>query len=305
MKRPTLNLWAIVLAALTVVSCSDKKKASTASLEKRLEAFLSGQKGQIGVAVIIDGRDTVCINNDRHYPMMSVFKLHQALAVADYCQRKGIGLDSTFYIDKSDLKPDTYSPLRDKFPDGNIRLSVGELLQYTLHLSDNNACDILFDRTVSPSETDRYLRTALGLDNFAISATEDDMHRDMNLCYNNWTTPLETARLIEKMFTEEIGKSSFHDFLKEALLSCQTGKNRLARGLEGTDATLGHKTGTGDRDADGRLTGINDAGFVRLPDGRHYTITVFITEYEGSAEEAESLIAGLSRLTYRYVCETK
>ena len=53
-------------------------------LENQLRKIIANKKAQVGIAVIINGKDTITINNNDHYPMMSVFKLHQALAVADY-----------------------------------------------------------------------------------------------------------------------------------------------------------------------------------------------------------------------------
>lgn len=305
MKRLFIGLCMAVVAIGTAIGWTVEKASSRPSLDYLLKEALKGRDLRAGIAVIINGRDTVCVNNDYRYPMMSVFKLHQAMAVMNYCYRKRIGLDTQFTIGKNDLKPDTYSPLRDRFPDGNFRLSIRELLQYTLHLSDNNACDILFDRTVSPEETDRYLRTSLGLEHFAIAATEDDMHRNPELCHSNWTTPLEAARLIEKLFTKELTDTAGCTFLTETLKLCRTGTDRLAAGLEGTEAVLGHKTGTSDRDSSGRLTGINDAGFVLLPDGRRYTIAVFVTQSAESMEETSALIAELSRITYRYISEAE
>ena len=122
------------------------------------------------------------------------------MAVGKYLHERGRTSESRIAIGKEDLKPDTYSPLRDKYPDGNVSLSVRELLEYTLQWSDNNACDILFAHTGGTAETDRYIRS-LGLKEFAISSTEDEMHRDLDKCYDNWSSPLEMARLLEILFT--------------------------------------------------------------------------------------------------------
>lgn len=149
-------------------------KAGQKELEKQLQEAIANKKAQVGIAIIINGKDTVTINNNYRYPMMSVFKLHQALAVADYCQKNGKSLDTPVYIRQADLKLDTYSPLRDKYPEGNISLSIKELLEYTLLLSDNNACDILFAQTGDTKATDNYIRS-LGLRDFSIKMTEDEM----------------------------------------------------------------------------------------------------------------------------------
>ena len=179
-------------------------KAEQQGLEEQLRKVIANKKAQIGIAVIINGKDTITINNDERYPMMSVFKLHQALAVADYCEKKGLSFDTPIYIRKADLKTDTYSPLRDLYPNGEISLPIKKLLEYTLHLSDNNACDILFQQTGGTEATDHYIRSNLGMRHFAIKATEDEMHQDKNKCYQNWSTPLETARIIELLLTARL-----------------------------------------------------------------------------------------------------
>ncbi len=281
-----------LLLCLPFVCFGQKKE-----LKAQLQEEIAGKKAQIGIAVIINHEDTVTVNNGHRYPMMSVFKLHQALSVADHCQRKGMSLDAPVFIRKEDLKPDTYSPLRDRYPEGNVSLSVRRLLEYTLHLSDNNACDILFGQFGGTKATDRYIRS-LGLHHFSIEATEDEMHKDLSLCYRNWSTPLETARLIELLLNGHLFENKYQDFLLQTMISCQTGKDRLVAPLQATGAVVGHKTGTGDRNEQGELIGINDVGFVRLPDGTEYTIAVFVKDSAESAEDTAGIIARISEIVY-------
>ena len=47
---------------------------------------------------------------------MSVFKFHQALAVADYLDRNGLTPDTEIFIPEEELVPDTYSPSGTNFP---------------------------------------------------------------------------------------------------------------------------------------------------------------------------------------------
>lgn len=100
-------------------------------LSYRLKKVIKDKKAEIGIAVILDAQDTVTVNNDDRYPLMSVFKFHQALAVADYLDRNGLTPDTEIFIPEEELVPDTYSPLRKEFPEGEISLSVSRLLEYT------------------------------------------------------------------------------------------------------------------------------------------------------------------------------
>ena len=62
--------------------------AQQSKLETQLKQAIKDKKAEIGIAVIINGKDTVTVNNDIHYPLMSVFKFHQALALAIIWERK-------------------------------------------------------------------------------------------------------------------------------------------------------------------------------------------------------------------------
>ena len=54
-------------------------QAGWGDLQEQLRRMVADKKAQVGIAVIVDGRDTLTVNNDVRYPMMSVFKFHQAL----------------------------------------------------------------------------------------------------------------------------------------------------------------------------------------------------------------------------------
>ena len=234
------------------------------SLEAQLKEAIKDRKAEIGIAVIIDEKDTVTVNNDIHYPLMSVFKFHQALALADYMAKRNQSLDTLLRIEKSDLKPNTYSPLRDKYPQGGIEMSIADLLRYTLQQSDNNACDILFDYQGGPDAVNKYIHS-LGIRECAIVGTETAMHEDLNLCYENWTTPLAAAELVEIFRKKPLFPNVYKDFIFQTMVECQTGQDRLIAPLLDKKVTVGHKTGTGDLNAKGQQIGCNDIGFVLLP----------------------------------------
>ena len=112
-------------------------------------------------------------NDHVHFPLLSVFKFHVALAVLDKMDKQSISLDSIVSIKASQMPPNTYSPLRKKFPDQDFTITLRELMQYSISQSDNNACDILIEyaggikhindyihRLVSTPSTSRKQKTA-------------------------------------------------------------------------------------------------------------------------------------------------
>lgn len=270
-------------------------------LKERILQIVENADAQVGVALIINGKDTITVNNHERYPLMSVMKYHQALAVAHYLDEHCLPLSTSIPIEQEDLHPDTYSPLRDRYPKGGVRLAVSELLTYTLQLSDNNACDILFDYTGGVAQTESYLHS-IGCSDFALSATENDMHQDLSRCYDNWSTPLSAAQLMDCLVADTLPiDTTYTHFIRETLLSCQTGKSRLPFPLQGTDVQIGHKTGTSDRNAQGEWTGINDVGFVLLPNGQWYTLAVLVKHSKHSFEDTEKIIADVSTAVFRFL----
>lgn len=272
------------------------------TLKEHIKAIIKDKKATVGVAIILNGKDTLTINDTDQYPMMSVYKFHQALAVCNYLKQKNLPLTTTLHLDKKFFKSNTYSPLCDKYPQGNIDLSLGELLTYTLQLSDNIACDILFDYIGGVTVVDEYIHT-LGIKDVSINTTEDQMHQNMEDCYENWSTPLAAAHLLEIFTNSKVLKNEYTDFIKGTMIECQTGRDRLPAPLLKNGIIIGHKTGTSDRNSRGEYIGVNDIGFVTLPDGRRYTIAVFIKNTREEMNTNTQIIADISAAVYQYVCQ--
>lgn len=277
----------------------NKSQDSLKTLKTEIRHIIKDKKATIGVALILDGEDTLAINNAEKYPMMSVYKFHQALAVCDYLQKRHIPLSTSLYLDKKYFKPDTYSPLRDKYPQGNLELPISELLVYTMQSSDNVACDILFDYIGGVNVVDEYIHS-LGINDVSITATEDEMHQGMDDCYKNWTTPMEAANLLELFMTQDFMRNEYTDFLKHIMIECGTGKDRLPAPLPESEVKIGHKTGTSDKNDRGEYIGINDIGFVILPDGSRYVVAVFVKDSKENMETNAKIISDISAAVYRY-----
>ena len=288
-------------------------KIETSKLQAELSACIGKAKAETGIAFILPGQNGLFLHDSASYPMLSVYKFHQALAIAHYLDSLELPLSLLVSIHPQDLRPDTYSPLRDQLcPKGqalkqDTSLPIKALLLQSLQNSDNNACDILFGflGNGDPQEglryADRYIQS-LGLSDTRIAATEFQMHQDLQCCYQNRTSPSEAARLIGMLLEGKLFQNrKYQDFIIESMIECQTGQDRLAQPLLSTQARIGHKTGTGDRNSQGKIIGINDIGFVFLPDGRYYILAVFVKNSEESPEETTRLIARISGIVYQHV----
>lgn len=287
-----LRLSLIILLS-TILSIGLQARNKT--LENRIATYAKDKKATIGVAVLTDRGETIRYNNHIHFPLLSVFKFHVALAVLDKMDKEGVSLEDTLFVKASQLLPDTYSPLRAKFPDQDLNISLGELLKYSIALSDNNACDILIDYAGGIRHIHNYVRK-LGISKFNLVDTEADMHATNNP-RRNWSLPSEMVRLLQIADGKPLFAPRYKNFLWQIMIEAQTGADKLKAQLP-PDVVTGHKTGSSDRNSAGMKIADNDAGFIILPNGRKYYIAVFVMDSYESDKDNAAIIGAISRMVY-------
>lgn len=268
------------------------------AIENALHEYIKGKDARIGVAVIINGKDTVSVNGNRDFPMMSVVKFPLALTVAHWINTNGMSLNDTVTFSEKAMKEDTYSPMLKKYGKSRNTMTIRELLEWSLVESDNNAADILLHRVGGTSGVTSIMRQMGISDEIVIGASEEDMHRDPYLSYLNRTTPLAMAQLFNRFDAEMRNTSLSYSEIATMLEQCRTGIDRLVAPLLSSDATIGHKTGTGFPTPDGRISAINDCGYVNLPNGVRYSIAVFVADSGYDMAGTSAIIAEISRIVW-------
>lgn len=275
--------------------------ADMSILGEKIDKYCKGKKAKIGVAVMdLDNKDTMTLNNNHHYTMMSVYKFHLALAILHEIDLGKYKLDTKIKISKKELRANTYSPLKEKYPDTNITLTIAELIEYSVGISDNNACDILFKHYGGTKKTEKYIKS-LGIADISIKLTELQMHQEDNVS-KNWTKPLATVELLEKFYKKNILSKSSFDFLYKVLLNSSNDSKRI-KGLLPSEAIVAHKTGTSGKDSKGRISAVNDIGIISNNKGKHYAIAIFVNDSELDYEQSAKCIAEISKITWDYFLE--
>ena len=285
-----------ILLTILFSACNTSKRNQQKELQQQIEQVLKDKKATVGVAVLSNDTIVVLHNNQIHFPLFSVFKFHVALAVLDKMDKEHVSLDSIMEIKAAQMLPNTYSPLRQKFPDRDFSISLGELLKYSISLSDNNACDVLIDYVGGIDKVNSYIKS-LGLKDFNLAANEELMHTDVATQYQNWSTPEAVVRLLNIADKQTLFATRYKDFLWQILKETSTGTDKL-KGQLPPDVIVGHKTGSSDRTPEGVKTADNDAGFIILPDGRKYYITVLLMESRETDQENAAIIARISKIIY-------
>ena len=259
----------------------------------QIGALADSIDARVGVAVIFEDGDTLSYAGGDIFPMLSVFKFHQALAVCDCLRSSGRSLTDKVNLGRNDLAEDTWSPLRDEYPEGGS-FSFAELLDRTLRQSDNNVSDFFFRTLCDIGSTDNYIRSE-GIGDFAISCDEQMMHEDPSRCYDNWTTPVSAAVLLDRFYKVR-DLDEYNAFIWQTMTLCDTGRARIPKYISGNAIQIAHKTGTGFTLPDGTRTADNDAGAITLPDGHRIYIAVLIKDTRLGDEANARLMADIARV---------
>lgn len=272
------------------------KNALTQHILKRI----ASEKAEVGVAISSeDGRTTVFINGDKHFPMQSVFKLPLAFYVLSEIDKGNFSLEDKIKISQEELLPNTWSPIREKYPEGT-EMSLRNLLKYTVAQSDNNGADILLKMIGGPAKVEEYIH-ATGIQEMAIKHNEEEMHQDWQTQFNNWTSPKAANALLRKFYINDqhfLGKTAYR-FIWKILQETQTGTEKIKGDLpRGT--VVAHKTGHSGANEKGITAADNDIGVVTLPHGAHFFISVFITNSSEDAETHQELTADIAKLAWDY-----
>jgi beta-lactamase class A len=282
----TLSGCALILSILFHTSIFAQKT----DLKAKLEPITKEIDGKVGVAVMdLKSREVLILNEKHRFPMESVFKFPLAMAVLDLVDKKKLTLDQKVHLTQKDYFAKTHSPMRDKYPDAGVDVTIADLLGYSVSQSDNIACDILFRLAGGTRKVQDYVH-GLGVKNIAIASNEAEMHTGWDPQYKNWCEPGAMLQLLDIFYQGKKLSKPSTDFLWKILTDGPTGLKRI-KGELPKSITVAHKTGTSGTNEYGMMGGLNDVGIMRLPNGKDIAIVMYISNTHAKTAEAELVIA--------------
>lgn len=303
-----MKLLLVVLFSVAVLLYSSKGKAQKTetvritadSLRQQIEKIVSSKNAIVGVSIIgNNGTDTISLNGERHFPLQSVFKFHIALAVLSQIDKGKFRIDQKIKIHKKNLLPNLYSPIREDYPNG-ATLSISKIIEYTVSTGDNVGCEVLLRLIGGPKVVEDYFLEN-NIKDISIKLNEEQQPADWDLQFQNWTTPIAANETLAKFYYNKnklLSKRSY-DFIWEVMRGTETGQGRL-KGQLPKGTVVAHKTGSSGANKEGVTAAVNDIGIVFLPNGKHYFISVFITNSTENADTNEKIIADISKVTWDY-----
>ena len=337
--RPSSAITFSLLALLTLTSTIGAKTyPATASqpatdpalqrLEREITRLAAVSGGVVGVTAIhLETGRRVSMNGADRFPMASTFKVPIAVQLFTRIDKGEVKLDQMIEIKQSDLHPGS-GTLMDLFNKGGLALSVRNLMELMLLISDNSATDVML-RTAGGTEAVTARMRALGIDGISVNRSTAQLIAEWVGVSNlppedRWdpatlsaafstvkpeerlaagkrfdadprdtSTPNGMAALLERIYRKDILKPESAELLLDIMRRCRTGESRL-KGLLPHGTELAHKTGT-----IGGST--NDVGIITLPDNAgHVAIAVFVKSSEKDTAARERGIAEIARAVHDF-----
>jgi len=295
------------------------------SVEQDLVKLAKASSGEMGVTAIhIESGRRIAIKTSERFPMASTYKLPIAIHLLTLVDEGKEQLERIIKIEPKDIRPGGV-PLTDKFKFGVSAVSVHDLLELMLTVSDNTASDLILRLAGGPQAVTARMRS-LGIEDMSIDRSTIEHVFDMfGLSLppeSEWgpdkyvsiltsvpadkqraaaeqyvhdprdtSTPDAMASLLVHLYRRNLLKPETARLLFGIMGRCQTGVGRL-KGLLPAGTTVAHKSGTA-------VGIINDVGVITLPnDAGHIAIVVFIKGSKLSVAECEHLIAEVARGAY-------
>jgi beta-lactamase class A len=261
--------------------------------EDRQEALRRGladleqrRGGRLGVAVHDTAQPMpVAHRGDERFPLCSTHKLLSVGLVLARVDRGQESLTRRVAYGKQDVV--TYSPVTAAHAGGD-GLTVGEICEAAITVSDNTAANLLLDSFGGPSALTAYLRsigdpiTRLDRQETALNDFSPDDPRDT-------TTPIAMADLVDKLVVGAALSEASRRELAAWLAGCKTGGRRLRAGLP-PGWPAGDKTGSGAHNA------VNDVAVVWPPGRAPIVVTAYYLDGPGSEDERSAVLAEVGKL---------
>lgn len=267
-------------------------------LRNQIKELLANKEATVGVAILGENpQDTLSINGNDQLPMQSVYKYHLGVAVLNEVDKGTISLIDSMEITPEDLDNELWSMIRRKYP-GGAKLTISEVLKYTIANSDNVGCDMLFDLIGGPEKVNTYMHES-GISDSAVKHKEITIQSDWELQYQNWTTAWAGVLALRTFYENKEGQLSeeSHAYLWEVMKTSWSGKLSMRTYLP-EKIVFAHKTGHSGKNEDGLTAAQNEMGIIFLPSGEPVYLSIFVSNSKEEEEVNQQLIADITKLTY-------
>lgn len=295
LKRILLYLFILsislpVLAQTSQPTTSEKQKVLRDKLEETIRDVDGRLDGVVGVSILdLTSGETITFHPDEVFPTASSIKvallaeLYRQNELAEKGAAGNARLSDIYVVNKADDVPD--SAIFNGLTPGVTKLTLRDLAQMVVAVSDNSATNVLIDR-VGMQNVNKMLQ-GLGLTHTKLQRKMMDVNAAKE-GRENLASPQEFTMLLEAIYRNKLfGQQSTTEFMK--LLS--TGKASPMRRAFPDNVVVADKPGELDAVR-------NDIGIIYAPN-RPFVISV-MTSYLKSEREGEDAIGEIAQAAYSY-----
>ncbi len=302
--------------------------AAEETLERELQRLGALESGMMGVAILhLESGRNAFLNPDEPFPMASTFKVPIAVELLQRVDEGKLDLAQMVEVKRHDYSPGS-GLLTDLINQPGLALSIRNLLEIMLLVSDNTATDLLLrhagggeavtarmrklgvegirvDRSTLqliaafrglspvPGEAERDPAKYDELLDSVTQEKSDEAERAFYDDIRDTSTPRAMAALLETIWKRQALTEASTGLLLDIMKRCRTGAGRLKGILpEGTEVR--HKTGTIGKT-------LNDVGIITLPsEAGHVVVAAFVKKSDLPEAERERAIAEAARAAHDY-----
>lgn len=280
-------LWTVPLVAgpalLSLRTAADDRGGA---LERGVADLERRYGGRLGVAVLDSGdSQLIAYRGNERFALCSTYKLLAAAFVLARVDGQQESLARRVVYARRDLVP--YSPVTGKHT-GEDGLTIGEICEAAVTLSDNTAGNLLLDSFGGPGALTAYVRS-LGDSVTRLDRREPALNEAMPGDPRDTTAPAAMLRLLHRTVLGAALSDRSREQLTAWLVGCKTGDKLLRAGLP-AGWRVGDKTGAGGNNTR------NDIAVI-WPQGRApMIVTAYYAESSASDDQRTEVLAAVGRL---------
>lgn len=239
--------------------------------------------GRLGVAILGTGNGRrVAYRGDERFLLCSTFKLLLAAAVLKRVDNGAEQLDRRLVFGKAALLE--YAPITKQHV-GPPGMTIAQLCEAAVTLSDNTAANLLMANIGGPSAVTQYVRT-LGDTLTRLDHVEPELNRPNGI--DDTTTPWAMLGDMQELLLGDALSPVSRQQLIQWLLANKTGDSSLRAGLP-ADWREGDKTGQG-------RTANNDVAIIWPPQRKPLLVTAYYDNAKADVTARKTVLAEVGRI---------
>lgn len=252
----------------------------------RIAALERRHGGRLGVAILdsANGRH-VAHRGDERFPMCSTFKWLAVAGVLARVDRGEESLDRRIVFAPGDVV--SYSPVTGSRA-GEPGMSLTEVCEAALGVSDNTAGNLLLDRLGGPAGLTAFARS-LGDKVTRLDRRETELNEATPGDPRDTTSPLTMLRDMRAVLAGDVLTPASRERLVGWMAASSTGNKRLRAGMPG-DWRVADKTGTSNNGVS------NDVAIAWPPERAPILVTAYYAESDADGDARNAVLAEVGRV---------